>query len=162
MSLGKNQILSDTRIESALDGFGVMRPQKKNGKKDIVSGVTLTSLVDCFTILVVYLLVTTSMGAEELNVPKGMQLPRSQQSDVLESGVVLNYQNKRFSIDDKPVRMDDLIDALKKIKDGSSQKALIIQADKSTTYADLNPAVLSGLQAGFEKIRFAVMKEDGK
>lgn len=128
-------------------------------KKALASGLTLTSLVDCFTILVVYLLVATSFGTEELNVPKDMQLPRAAHSDSLEKGLVIEVAVKdgvaTYKIDEKRVSVENLSERLQKMK--GQFDSVVIQADKKTDYSMLNPAVTSGLQAGFSKIKFAVL-----
>lgn len=122
------------------------------------AALTLTSLVDCFTIIVVYLLVTTNFGAEPMAVPKGLQLPKANHSDVLNAGLIVQVRDGKIYVADKIVRMDQLSNVLK-LQKGKFQ-SMLIQADQKTKYFDLNPVVLSGLSAGFSDIKFAVLQED--
>lgn len=126
--------------------------------KVLSSPVTLTSLVDCFTILVVYLLVATHMGSEQLDVSKDMQLPAAAHSTELKLGNIVRIENDKYFLNDKKINVDELFDALKASL--SNSDSVIIQADKKVDYSKVNPAVLSALQAGFKQVKFAVLQED--
>ncbi len=161
MSLKTMQIMNETQIESSLGGLGVMRPaQSSNGKKEIATTISLTSLVDCFTTILAYLLLATSFGGESMDVPKNMSLPHAYHSTVLEGGLVVMVQNGHYFIGKTAIAIDHLAETLKAEKDRTHTPYVVIQADRKASFSQINPAVLSGLQAGFEQVRFAVLQED--
>ena len=152
--LNMNQMASETSVFSGVQSWG----KSRNAKKNLSAGVTLTSLVDVFTILVVYLLVTTSIGINEVKTLNGIQLPTVNQSDATQIGASIFVKNGKYYYNDKAITIDRLISEL--ISARKTVAAVIIQADKNAKYADLNPLVLAGLQAGFTQISFAVLQED--
>jgi biopolymer transport protein ExbD len=156
--LNNFKITSGALSSSVLSSRSVIQPTSFYLKKSLSSSLTLTSLVDCFSILVVYLLMATSFGSEEINVPKEMKLPTAAHSSILEKSIVVAVSAGNYTIDNKKYNLDQLGDALQSLR--SKHDSIIIQADKTAEYSNLNPVVLSGLQAGFAKIKFAVMQED--
>jgi biopolymer transport protein ExbD len=161
MSLKSMQILNETMIISPLEGLGVMRPSTaSHAKKEIATTLTLTSLVDCFTTILAYLLLATSFGGESMDIPKNMALPHAYHSTTLEGGLVVMVENGRYFLGKTPIAVDRLAEVLKAEKERTHTPYVVIQADKKTSFAQINPAVLSGLQAGFEQVRFAVLQED--
>jgi len=155
------QTLNDTRIESALSGLAIVRPAHKTFfNKAIATTLTLTSLVDCFTVILAYLLLATSFGGENMDIPKNMTLPQAAHAVMFESGIVVRVDHGQYFLDKQNIALDKLAEVLKAEKDRTHTPYVVIQADKNTDFSQINPAVLSGLQAGFEQVRFAVLQED--
>ncbi len=154
--LTESQILKNAA--PTMSGFGAKH------KKKIESSLTLTSLVDCFTTILVYLLLASSFGGAELQIPKRMALPQAMHSTNLEEGVVVMVDNGRYTIKSgrktSTVAVNQLFDALRNEKQSDPHDFVVVQADKNTRFSDINPAVLTALQAGFKQVRFAVMQED--
>lgn len=125
-------------------------------KKNFNSGLSLTSLVDCFSVLVIYLLVAASVGGVELATPKNMQLPKAAHSDTLAESAIVRLEGGKYFLNNKLVTIEELPEALRKSQ--SQFKSIVIQADRRLEFSQLNPIVLSGLAAGFAKIQFAVAK----
>ncbi len=147
---------------SILGSQSVMKPTHQKEKKSFVTALVLTSLIDCFVILVSYLLMAASIGLETLDMPKDMQLPLATKSDVLEKATVILIHDDQYFIDNTPIAMDQLGPKLAEIKKTAKpDAAVIIQADRRTSFLKLNPAVLAGIQAGFAQVRFAVKQGDG-
>ena len=158
MDLKESQILNSSFIQSGLQSQGVIRPKGIKLKKVLSSGLMLTSLVDCFTIPVVYLLVATSFGSQELQIPKDMVLPGAENSVALSASIVIRVEDGQYKINDESVKLENLSDKLIEMR--GDVDAIVIQADKRSDYSSLNPVVLSSLQAGFKKIKFAVLQGD--
>lgn len=137
----------------------LFRPQTKKAKSKGVAQLTLTSLVDCFTILVIYLLVATTIGGEEMNTPKGINLPLAVSSDSFQAGTTIAYAGGQYLVDEKPVSLQKLVETLEQ-NTNDKKEFLNIMADKSTDFEDLNAAVLAGLQAGFKQVRFVIKQKD--
>jgi biopolymer transport protein ExbD len=128
-------------------------------------GHNLTSLVDCFAIILIYLLMATSFGELDLDIPEGMKLPKASEATALKNPLIIQVREQSYLLNNRVLSLPQLTEALKQAADStkasdSNSKALVIQADKNLSYAELNPVVMAGLQAGFDELQFAVMKEE--
>ncbi len=147
-----------------------MKRQKGFGQKEqehVEHGHNLTSLVDCFAIILVYLLLATSFGEIPLDIPKDMKLPKATEAQALMSDYVVQVHNQQFIVDGKAVRVDQLAQILKAKADSipseeGKSKSLVIQADRKMSYGEINPLIMVSLQAGFQELQFAVIKDDDK
>ncbi len=163
----KNGVLEQTALESPLAATSQINPKSNSKKKALVAVVILTSLIDAFSILVIYLLVNFSNSGEILYISKGMQLPVAEQSKILERTTVVKLEEGQVYIEDKPVvkgslvsRLVDLKKELIASKVGEMESfALTVQADRRVTYKELNQVVLAGSHAGFGEIKFAVLSK---
>jgi biopolymer transport protein ExbD len=139
---------------------------KKNSNNS--HGHILTPLVDCFAIILVYLLMATSFGEIDLDINKDIELPKAAHSQALVESTVVKVSKHSYEVAGKQVSMRDLAEEFKKIfdsKKSADQKAnpaIVIQADRNLSYGEINPVVMAGLQAGFNEVQFAVLKEDVK
>lgn len=159
MSLKQQIKMQDSKIGASLLSRSLFRPQAGTGKRSAVAQLTLTSLVDCFTILIVYLLVATHIGGQEIHMPKGLELPVAQTTQSYETGVTVSYVRGNYVIDDKVISLRELTSKLEANPE-DKKEFLNIVADKKAEFEDLNSAVLAGMQAGFKQIRFVVKQED--
>ncbi len=131
------------------------------GKRTLVASLTLTSLVDAFSILVIFLIMNHSASNEPVNIGKKIVLPEAAESHFIQNGVVVRIEDGHFYVEDKPVAAAGLFSQLKVLNESAvaeKKEGLIIVADKGADYADLNPAILAGSQAGFTKFKFAVIR----
>lgn len=132
---------------------------KKSSHRELAVALPLTSLIDAFSIIVIYLLIGTQSGAVEVPVPL-MNLPVASYSQSIDSTVsILRIQNNNYFLNDKPVSAKNLNQELAQLKKNSTEKSveLMIQADQNMDYADLDPLIKAGSLAGIEKLKFAVM-----
>jgi biopolymer transport protein ExbD len=147
-----------------------MKRSKKFGSSShepVEHGHNLTSLVDCFAIILVYLLLATSFGEISMDTPKDMKLPKASEAQALMSDYIVQVHNQQFIIDNKPYRVDQLAAVLKAKADSlpteeGKSKSLVIQADRKMSYGEINPLIMVSLQAGFQELQFAVVKDDDK
>lgn len=147
-------------------GFG--RKEKHVGHH----GHNLTSLVDCFAIILVYLLLATTFGDLSVDIDKDIQLPKATEAKALASDYMVVIKdgltaNPTYMIDKQEVRLDNLAAVLKAKADSmpteeGKSKSIVIQADKKLSYAKLNPVIMVSLLAGFQEIQFAVIKDEAK
>lgn len=147
-----------------------MKRTKGFGRKEqehVEHGHNLTSLVDCFAIILVYLLLATSFGEIDMDMPKDMTLPKATEAQALMSDYVVQARNQEFIIDGKPYKVNQLAAVLKAKADSlptveGQSKSLVIQADRKMQYKEINPLIMVSLQAGFQELQFAVIKDDDK
>ena len=161
----KNSVLKNTQMQSPLLGLAQVRPKGKTVKKTIIANVLLTSLIDAFSILVIYLILNTSTSEEIIKDFKGVKLPQASATTSLDSGVVVKIENEKYFINNTEVSAKNLIKVLMKERElieGDNKKAsLIVQADKKDSYSLLNPILVSSAATGFETIKFAVIPSGG-
>ncbi len=144
--------------QSPLSAQATIRPKGKSTKRILVSSLLLTSLVDAFSILVIFLLMNASTGIETVQL-KGTKLPVASSADTLTEGVILKIENGTYSIGDIQISIDKLGEALtaEKEKSGQPDVALIVQADKDIDYEILSPVLRIGAGSGFTQYKLAVL-----
>jgi len=159
-------IIGETALRCPVAAASTLSPKSQNSKKTLVVGVMLTSLVDAFSILVIYLLVSFSNSGEVLYLSKDMELPVAAKSEVLKRTTVVKLESGKLYIEDKEVDPKSLLAALMDThKDLKAQHkgpeefnpALTVQADRRVSYKELNPIVHASAQSGFSEVRFAVL-----
>ena len=138
--------------------------KSKMGRKNraLTATLVLTSLVDAFSILVIYLLINTSSATETLDVSKTLDLPKADQTQALDASVVIRVDKQQYIINEQTINRDQLVETLIEAnKDSSKKGKLIIQADQNVEFDILNPIFAAGAHAGFENIKFAVWPNEG-
>lgn len=159
-------------------GSSSVNTRKSNAsrsKKVLAAKVMLTSLIDAFSILVIYLLFNFSTTSEILYIGKGIELPMAQKTDDLLRNIVVKVQEDKIFVEDKEVSMNDLTKELVGIMklrrenlhaksegeeevDESLIEAITIQADRRVGFKRLSPIIQASGHAGFSSIHFAVLK----
>lgn len=132
----------------------------KKDKKDLGLALPLTSLIDAFSIIVIYLLIGTQGGGIEADVKGLINLPTADSATAVETETpILRIEKGRYFVNDEPVSEKNLIAKLSEVKKaaGGKDTALMIQADTKMKYSDLDPLIKAGSLAGIEKLKFAVV-----
>lgn len=138
---------------------------KGSGKKgnpaarQLALALPLTSLIDAFSIIVIYLLIGTQNSGVEADIPSKMNLPSASHSQGVEKQTaVLRIEKGNYFLNDKQVSGAQLSDKLAELKKESTEAVeLMVQADTDMKYADLDPLLKAGSHAGIEKLKFAVV-----
>lgn len=161
--LHSGQPLSRTHLGSALAGQSMIRPQGSRHRRMMVAGLMLTSLVDAFSILVIFLIMNTGASQDVVNLGQKIVLPQAGESQFINQGIVVRVEDGKFMVEEKEVKLGNLIKELKALNDSADaakKDGLVIVADKSLDYADLSPVIMAGSQAGFTKFKFAVIRKE--
>lgn len=130
----------------------------------------LTSLIDAFSILVVYLLMFFSDTSELNYISDGLELPKARLIERLDRYFILSVKKEGYFVEDKKLSSDELVSYLFSLKKKLEQSQLsytskdhkqtiTIQADKSISYKKLSPLIQACSQVGFSHIKFAVLGE---
>ncbi|MFN7454677.1 MAG: ExbD/TolR family protein [Pseudobdellovibrionaceae bacterium] len=77
--------------------------RRQKGKRDVVAILSLTAMVDMFTVLVVFLLQNYNVTGQVLFLPKEVTLPRAEQIKELAPAVVVTISSKEVLIDKTPI-----------------------------------------------------------
>lgn len=162
-------VLEQTSLNSPIEGSSTLNPKGQRFKKALAQTLMLTSLVDAFSILVVYLLMSYSSTGEIMYLSKDMVLPTAMEAETLDRKIIIKYEKGNYFVEDIKVTKDELFPTLLKMKEDFKQKypeldsenKIIIQADKGEKFIDLNWIIHASAQAGFEEIKFAVLTVNG-
>jgi biopolymer transport protein ExbD len=123
----------------------------------------LTSLVDAFSILVIFLIINHSTNNEVVNVGDKIVLPQASASQFIQSGVVVRLENGKYMVEDKEVALGNLAAELKRLNqtvEEAKREGIVIVGDQKMDYEELSPVILAGSNAGFTKFKFAVIRKD--
>lgn len=162
--LGNSGHLGNSILGSNLKQLSTIRPSGNQKIKNLVAGLMLTSLVDAFSILVVYLLINYSAG-EVIDVHKDIQLPNAANFGEIKRNIMVKVVNEEVFLEDEKVDTTTIVSKLLEIKkkghlETSDEEvnvgALTIQADKKAPYKSINNIVLAASHAGFSDIHFAI------
>lgn len=147
----------------ASSGFGF----RSKAKRNLAETVMLTSLVDAFSILVVYLLFNFSSTGELLYTSEGMELPSAVKAIELKRNVVVKVEKDKLFIEDEEISPNGLVKRLIDVKknwakyypDTEFSGAMTIQADRRQSYDLLSHVIQAGGHAGYSDINFAVIRK---
>ncbi len=146
-------------------GVSHLNPKGKKHQKNMYSDLLLTALIDAFSILVIFLLMSFSANGEVIYMNKDMELPKAAQSEKLERTTVVKLESDKIFIEDKEIPKEGLVAALMDVRKNYKEThpneefpaVLTIQADRRIQYKDINNIVLATGNAGFSDIKFAVI-----
>ena len=157
-----------------------MRMRRKAKKKP---GLMLTSLLDMFTIILIFLIVSFEAEDYEFKLNPDLQLPESTSKSVFKpavnvaltpNGVLVQEESVAPFINGQPRESDvaaeqipELVEALSRVlafreatsEEPDEESIVILQADKGLPYKTLYLVMRSARLAGFDKYRLAVMKK---
>lgn len=157
-------------------------------KKDKVFDIDITSLLDILTILLVFLLQSYNSSGVIINVPDGIELPRSASESLNNFGVNIQVSKTNIWVDDKEVltaetasegqvfdeggrRIVPLYNELVRIKETIKQSEMLspqakkfsgianLVVDKSLKYSYLKRVMYTAASAGFKEFKFVVLTE---
>lgn len=140
--------------------------QRKKGN-DLGFSLNLTTLIDAFCILVIFLLSNMNGQTQQVDLAQKISLPTAQQNELIENGLTVKIQEDGIYIDKVKLRLDQVPAHLIKIKsnidvktlaveDEKKYDSLIIQADKNADFEIIGDILRAAGQAGFSKYVFAV------
>lgn len=161
----EQSVLSQTTLGGQLKEASALKPGGEKAKRGIAADLPLTALVDAFSILVIFLLMSFSSTGDLLLIGKETELPKAALTDQLEHNPVVKVEDGQVYLENQAVSGDGLIQALldlrKKFADlrpGEEFPGIVtVQADRRVKYEFLNQIVLACAHAGFSDIRFAVL-----
>lgn len=146
----------------------INRKESSRVKKSVAATLMLTSLIDAFSILVVYLLMFFSNAGDMAYVNADIILPNASSLERLDRYSIIQVKKTGYFIEDKLIKKSELVAYLVDLKKklvvragGASNltQTITIQADKSLKYTILSPIIQACSQAGFGEIKFAVLGE---
>ena len=163
--LANQSILTQTSMASVLQSESYLKPKHGRWKRNLSADLLLTALIDAFSILVIFLLMSFSSTGDLLFIGKDQELPKASLADMLERNPVVKLENGKTYIEDKEVTSDTMVAALMDLRKqymeshpGQEYAGIItVQADRRLKYEVLNQVVLAASHAGYSDVRFAVI-----
>lgn len=146
-----------------LGGLSVLNPKGAKAKHSLFADLLLTALIDAFSILVIFLLMSFSSSGDIITISKGMELPKATMTQELERQPVVRIEPDKLYLEDKEVTRETIVEALIAVREKYQKTGqtfpgiLTLQADRRVKYQDLSPIVQAANQAGFSDIQFAVI-----
>lgn len=161
------------------DLYFLRKKRNYKGKKSAVPELPLVSLIDMFTILVIFLLMNFSADGQSYFVPKGVQLPLAVNGKPLQSAPLLSLSDREVILETEKIpgrdsvnmsadinsEMPQIVNALNSLKQqataslkpGEQFKGQInIQADENLRLELVKKIMRICVQNGWGAINFAV------
>lgn len=150
------------------------------------AGLMLTSLLDMFTIILIFLIVSFEAEDYEFKLDSDLTLPMSSAQSVLKPAINIAITPIGLKIEAKEVikldrgkfdaqyyasgeipivveKLKEEFDRLEEnpdlVEEGEDPRIVLIQADKDLDYQTLYLVMRSAGMAGFDKYRLAIMKK---
>lgn len=157
-------ILKSSAFHSVLGECSILAPQNERRHRSVLADLLLTALIDAFSILVIFLLMSFSSTGEILHMGKGMELPKAT-GEQLERHPVVKVDEGKIYIEDKEVPQDQLVAALLDVRKQWQEQhpgetfpgVITVQGDRRLKYEMLNSVVHASAQTGFSDIKFAIV-----
>ncbi len=159
----KSSVLRNSIQKSPLSSMQTIRSAGQNNEKShssLAVALPLTSLIDAFSIIVIYLLIGTQSATVEPKISGQIQLPTAETGQQLsEEMPIVRIEKGVYFIDDEVVSVAQLANKLATFKQKLHKDdiQIMIQADQKMNYADLDPLLRAGSAAGIQKLKFAVV-----
>ncbi|MGE0762291.1 MAG: ExbD/TolR family protein [Bdellovibrionales bacterium] len=163
--MSQTGFLRNKVLYSPIASQSTLRPQSKKGRKGIGGALMLTSLVDAFSILVIFLMMNSAADNSDFQVDKAVVLPKASEAQTTFKTAVVKFSRGQIFINDKVTSIQNLGGALttlhKQLKDSgnTSPESLVIVADQDIDFATLNPIIVAGSRVGFSEFKFAVQRD---
>lgn len=163
--LSTPSLIEKTALVSQMAAQSVIRPIGNRTKKTIIADLLLTALIDAFSILVIFLLMSFSSSGELLFISKGQELPKASYAASLERNTLVKIENEKIFVEDQEVTMASVVGVLLEVRKQWAQLhpgqefpgILTIQADRRIKYEQLSQVIQASSHAGFSDIKFAVI-----
>lgn len=166
--VNKQSLLGKASLSSPLLSASPLNPHgAPSASREVNAPLMLTSLVDAFSILVIYLLMHFSASGEILMISKNTELPTAANSADLVRYTIVKVEEGKYYLENEEVAPENLVAKLlenreKFVKDRPGEEfpdKIIVQADRRTPYKVLNSIVHAGAQTGYSEIKFAVVSK---
>jgi biopolymer transport protein ExbD len=163
--LASHSILSQSGLQSVIASESYLKPSTAKHKRNLALDLLLTALIDAFSILVIFLLMSFSSSGDILFISKGQELPKAGLAEMLERNPVVKVEAEKMFVEDNEVDANSIVPALLELRKqflaahpGEEYPGIVtIQADRRLKYELLNQVVLAASHAGFSDVRFAVI-----
>lgn len=136
-----------------------MGPVNGNGRRQLVSDINVTPLVDVMLVLLIIFMVTAPMMTQGLDVDLPETTTKSLRQD--EDPIVVTIDKEgRISLDQTEVTRQVLFQNLSGLDSGLKEKPIFLKADKAVTYGVVVTIMADIKKAGFDKLGMITQPEE--
>ena len=158
-------ILRTTAFHSIIGESSILNPSNEKFSRIVNAELLLTALIDAFSILVIFLLMSFSSSGDLIFMGKDMELPKAAQGDILDRNPVVKIEQGKLYLEEKEISVANLTAALLDLRKKFTEEhpgeefpaAITVQGDRRLKYETLNSIVLASSQAGFSDLKFAII-----
>ncbi|NNF48149.1 MAG: protein TolR [Desulfobulbaceae bacterium] len=136
-----------------------MGPVNGNGRKQLVSDINVTPLVDVMLVLLIIFMVTAPMMTQGLDVDLPETTTKSLRQEENPIVVTIDKEGK-ISLDQFEVTRMDLFNQLSNYEQGIKEKPIYLKADKAVTYGIVVKIMADIKKAGFDKLGMITKPEE--
>jgi len=138
-----------------------MGPLNGNGRKQLVSEINVTPLVDVMLVLLIIFMVTAPMMTQGLDVDLPETTTKSLRQD--ENPIVVTVDREgKISLDKLEVTRKVLYQELSQLDTEQKEKPIYLKADKAVTYGVVVAIMADIKKAGFDKLGMITQPEEEK
>jgi len=154
-----------------------LKPRRRRRRNELASTLIITSMVDMFTLVLLFLLVFYDPGFQG---DDALELPRSQSTRAVEPGAVVRILPSGVLVggrqvlaldagalragtpmrDKGPTAVTEALTPLAAAAAEPEKAALQVECDRRVPWSALGPVLESAADAGFARYRFVVVGED--
>ncbi len=126
------------------------------------AALSMTSLMDVLTIILLFLLVNYADNVTDESIPENMDLPSVQTKTIskMEDGLVVTIDRKGIMIGERLLPFNSHEATLSQAFKASGAERLRIKADKDLDYRVVDRILIGAAQAGMGNIDFIAMVEE--
>lgn len=163
--MAQQGVLHAKATESVIGSLSVLHPESEHQKRNVITDLLLTALIDAFSILVIFLLMSFSSTGEILFIGKGTELPKASFTTAIERFPTVKVDDGKLYLEDQLIEGEaltaGLLDVRKKWQElhpGEEYPGMLtVQADRRVKYELLNQIVVAASQSGFSDLKFAAL-----
>lgn len=160
------------------DLHGLRERRTNEQKNHIATELPLTSMIDMFSILVIYLLMNFSATGDIFFINKQLALPKASSTNPLKTGPLISLVGEGFvlnlpkeyeregggEIGDSDLNLPNITATLTQLKAANQgnpdlENRVNIQAGEETPIGDVKKAMAASMRAGWTNINFVVEKK---
>lgn len=155
------------------------RAVARRKRKDEVMKIMITSLMDMFTIILVFLLFSFSSQDQSFVLEKDLVLPKSTSQEDLKVAINIALTRNELKVEgnviakvsegkilgalkgDKIVPLYNFLQRFRSLQDEAkkAETIVLLQSDKEFKYATVKKIMKTAAMAGYPNFRFAVLKK---
>lgn len=159
--MSQTSFLKNKVLYSPLAAQSALRPNHAKRSRNTHASLMLTSLVDAFSILVIFLMMNSATEQSDFTADS-VKLPKASEAQATYKTAVVKLVKGRIIVNEKAISVAQLgaiLDQIhQELKSSNSPTAesLVIVADQDVEFSTLNPIIVAGSRVGFSEFKFAV------
>ncbi len=159
--MAQTSFLKNKVLHSPLASQSALRPSSMKRSRNTHASLMLTSLVDAFSILVIFLMMNSAAEQSDFTADS-VKLPKASEAQATYKTAVVKLVKGRFEVNNRIVSQSQLggiLDQLHKdlkAANAPAAESLVIVADQDVEFSTLNPIIVAGSRVGFSEFKFAV------